>query len=97
MPAYVTLYKLTDQGIKNIRDAPARIEQALATWEKLGGRTIAFFATEGEYDYVAISDAPDEQLGVAFNLMLGEMGNVRSTTMRAYSTEELANIIAKMP
>jgi uncharacterized protein with GYD domain len=97
MPTYVTLYKFTDQGIKSIADAPARIEQALAAWEELGGSTIAFYATQGEYDYVAITESPTDELGAAFTLKIGAMGNVRSTSMRAYSREEFAEIVASIP
>ena len=27
MPIYITLFNLTDQGVKNIKDAPKRFEQ----------------------------------------------------------------------
>jgi uncharacterized protein with GYD domain len=29
MPTYIGLYKLTDQGIKDIKDAPGRVEEAI--------------------------------------------------------------------
>ena len=97
MPTYVTLYKLTDQGIRNIREAPQRIDAGIAAWEKAGGKMIGFYATTGEYDYVVITEAPNEDLGVAFTLAQGSMGNVRTTTMRAYTRGEFADLVSKLP
>lgn len=97
MPTYVTLYKLTDQGVRNIREAPTRIEAGIKAWEAGGGKMLGFYATTGEYDYVGISEAPTEEAGTAFNLAIASQGNVRSTTMRAFSRDEFAAIIAKLP
>lgn len=97
MPTYVTLYKLTEDGIKNIKGAPQRIEDGIKSWEKTGGRLLAFYATQGEYDYVAISDAPDEEVAAAFVLGQGARGYVRTTSMRAFTPEEFARIVAKIP
>jgi len=35
MAKYVTLYKFTDQGIRDIKGSPDRIQQATAAWESL--------------------------------------------------------------
>jgi uncharacterized protein with GYD domain len=97
MPTYVTLYKLTEQGIKDIKDAPRRIEEGIRAWEGLGGKLVAFYATQGEYDYVAISEAPSEEVATAFVLGQGAKGNVRTTSMRAFSAEEFAAIVGLIP
>jgi uncharacterized protein with GYD domain len=36
MPTYIGLFKLTDQGIKEIKEAPQRIEEGIKAWEKMG-------------------------------------------------------------
>ena len=56
MPTYITLYKLTDQGIKNIKDAPGRIEEAIKGFEAMGGKLTGFYAVMGEYDYVLLDE-----------------------------------------
>lgn len=96
MPTYITCYKLTDQGIRNIREAPKRIESGIKAFEAAGGKIIGFYATMGEHDYVAISEAPEE-LGAAFTLAQGALGNVRTTTVRAFSVEEFGELISKLP
>jgi len=97
MPTFVTLYKLTDQGIRNIREAPQRIESGIAAWESAGGKLIGFYATTGEYDYVVITEAPNDELGAAFTLAQGAMGYVRTTTMRAFTQGEFADLVSKLP
>jgi uncharacterized protein with GYD domain len=97
MAKYITLYKLTDQGIRNIKDAPERIRQATAAWEATGGKLLAIYCTLGPYDYVAISEAEDDEAATAFALGLGAQGNVTTLTMRAFDTEEFERIVSKVP
>jgi len=97
MATYVTLYKFTEQGIKNIKEAPKRYEEGIKQWEAIGGKMIAFYATQGDYDYVGIVEHPDEPTAMAFILGLGSQGNVRTTTLKAYSPEEFAKMVEKIP
>jgi uncharacterized protein with GYD domain len=97
MPLYVTLFKLTDQGIKNIKEAPQRIEEGIKGWEAMGGKLIGFYLTMGEYDYVSIGEAPNDEVAAAFMLSLGSFGNVKTTTLKAFTTQEFAEIVKKMP
>jgi uncharacterized protein with GYD domain len=97
MPTYITLYKLTDQGIKNIKDAPGRIEDAIKGIESMGGKLIGFYSVMGEYDYVALAECPSDEIATTFALAVGSLGNVRSTTLKAFSKEEFGEIVKKLP
>jgi len=97
MPTYVVLMKLTDQGVKDIKNAPARIEAGIKAWEALGGKLIGFYSVMGEYDYVAVGEGPSDEVATTFALGLGSLGNVRTTTLRAYTAEEFAAIVKKLP
>ena len=97
MPTYIALYKLTDQGIKGIKEAPGRIEAAIKGAEKMGGKVISIYAVLGEYDYVAIGEFPSDEAATTFALAIGSLGNVRTTTLRAYTKEEFAAIVKKLP
>ncbi len=97
MPTYIGLYKLTDQGIKTIKEAPGRVEAAIKAAEKIGGKVIAVYAVTGEYDYVTIGEFPSDEVGMTFALALSSLGNVRTTTLRAYTKEEFAAIVKKLP
>ena len=97
MPTYITLYKLTDQGIKNIKDAPERLRQGVEKWEAIGGKLHGFYLTFGEYDYVGIGEAPSDEIAMTFILGMGSLGNVRTTTLKAFTKEEFAEIVNKLP
>jgi len=97
MPTYITLYKLTEQGIKNIKDAPGRYEDAIKKFEAVGGKVIGFYATMGEYDYVGIGEAPNDEVAMIFALATGALGNVRTTTLKAFTTDEFADLVGKLP
>lgn len=97
MPTYITLMKFTDKGIKDIKNAPQRIENGIKAWEAMGGKLIGFYAVMGKYDYVAIGEASSDEVAMAFNMSLGAAGNVRTTTLRAFTKEELAEMIKKLP
>ena len=97
MPMYVVLYKLTEQGVKEIKNAPERIEAGIKAAEAMGGKVLGFYATLGEYDYVSISEAPSDEAAMTFMLGLGAQGNVRTTTLRAFTKEELAEMVKKLP
>ncbi len=97
MPNYITLFKLTDQGAKAIKEAPGRIEAGIKAFEKMGGKLIGFYTVMGEYDYVSIGEAPSDEVATAFSLAIGSLGNVRTTTMKAYTTKEFEAIVKKLP
>jgi len=93
----ILLMKLTDQGVKDIKNAPQRIEQAIKTYEKMGGKMVGFYAVTGEYDYISIGESPSDEVGMTFVMGLSVLGNVRTTTIRAYTKEEFAAMVKKLP
>ncbi len=97
MPHFVNLMKLTDQGAKTIKDAPARIEAGIKAFEKMGGKMIGFYVVMGEYDYVAVAEAPSDEVGMTFALALSSLGNVRTMGLKAYTKEEFAAMVKKLP
>ena len=97
MPIYITLFNLTEQGIKNIKDAPGRIEEGIKAAESIGGKLIGFYATLGGYDYISIGEAPNDEAYITFLLGLGAQGNTRTKTLKAFTKEELGGMIAKLP
>ena len=96
MPTFMTLYKFTDQGVKNIKDSPQRLKAAIKAFEAKGGKLLGAYYTIGEFDLVVVGEIADEQAGLAHTLATVSLGNVRSTTLRAYTATEFAEIIKKM-
>jgi uncharacterized protein with GYD domain len=97
MPTYIMLMNLTDQGIRDIKNAPQRMEQATKSLEAAGGKLIGLYTVMGQYDYVAIGEAPNDAAAMALLLGLGSQGNVRTATLKAFSKEEFAEIVKKLP
>jgi uncharacterized protein with GYD domain len=67
MPAYIILMKYTDQGIKDIKNAPARIEEGFKAWEAMGGKVLGYYLLMGEYDAMAIGEGPSDEIATAFD------------------------------
>jgi uncharacterized protein with GYD domain len=96
MPTYILLLKLTDKGIREIQKAPQRIDEAMREFKGLGGNVMVFFPVMGDYDYVAVGDAPDDRMAMTFILWLGSRGDVRTTTLRAFGLDSFTHIIERL-
>jgi uncharacterized protein with GYD domain len=96
MMTYIVLATFTDQGVKNAKDSPKRAE-AFRQMAKTFGVTVKdIFWTQGRYDIVTVVEAPDELSATALNLSLGALGNIRTESLRAFSSEDMMKIVAKM-
>jgi uncharacterized protein with GYD domain len=95
MPTYVSLVNWTDKGVAEFKDTVDRSEAGRELAAKFGGTLKEIYWTIGQYDIVAISEAPDDETATAFALALSSQGNVRTTTLRAFSADEMRSIIAK--
>ncbi len=89
MPIYVVLYKFTDKGRSNIKRTVGRAAEIRTENETKGFKVLGHYWTQGQYDLVAIVDAPNESsmMGGLFNI--AEAGNVVSETLRAFTDEEM--------
>lgn len=93
MATYFILINWTDQGIKNIKESPKRVDAAKKAVKNLGGEVNAFYMLQGSYDAVLIIEMPTDDALAKFLLTIGSLGNVRTSTMRAYTETEYSKII----
>jgi len=63
----------------------------------MGGKVLGFYVTMGEYDYVSIGEAPNDDVAMTYLLALGSGGNVKTTTLKAFTPEEFAEMVNKIP
>ncbi len=96
MSTYIILLNFTDQGIRNVRDLPQRLDAARQVVEAAGG-TLQTFLTMGQYDAVAIGEASSDEAIATILLAIGSRGNVRTTVLKAFNEEETRKIIAGLP
>jgi uncharacterized protein with GYD domain len=92
---YVVLIDWTQQGVENFKDTVDRYEAARSQFEEIGVRFKDIYWTLGSHDIVSIVDGPDSETLAAALLRLGSQGNLRTTTLRALSAEEMRGVIAK--
>lgn len=94
MPIYVTLFKWTDQGRKEVGTLPDRaaaVEKRIE--EQVGGKVIGNYVTMGQYDQIAITEAPDDETVAKMALMIAGRGNAISETLRGFSMDEVRKLL----
>ena len=96
MPTYIALIDWTDQGVRNFKDSVDRYEAAESAFEGLGVRFTDIWWTLGTHDIVATVEAPDDEMLAAALLSVAGQGNIRTTTLRAFSREEMRTVIGKV-
>ena len=96
MPTYVILSNYTEQGIRSIKDAPKRLGNMKNTIEKAGGKLVSTYSLMGQYDRLLIIEAPNDDAAATIALSMGVTGNVRTTTLKAFTNEEFVKIVNKL-
>jgi uncharacterized protein with GYD domain len=97
MATYVSLLRFTDQGIRNIKDSPSRLEQVKKVLQASGGELKAFYLALGKYDAIVVSEAPNDEVVAKVLLQIGAAGNTRTETMRVFAEPEYRKVISTLP
>ena len=95
MPTYIALIDWTDQGVRNFKDTVDRYESAQGAMRDSGVTFKEIYWTIGPYDIVGIVEAPDDETATAALLSVAGQGNIRTTTLRAFSGSEMRSVIEK--
>ena len=96
MATYIMLINYTEQGIKNFEESPKRQEAAREMARGFGVEMKDIYLTMGIYDFVAVAEAADDQAVAKFALASAAGGNVRSTTLKAFTEAEYRDIIGAL-
>jgi uncharacterized protein with GYD domain len=97
MAIYIALVNFTDQGVRHIRQTTERAKALVQAASNVGVRIKDIYWTMGAFDAVFTAEAPDDETITAFALSIGALGNIRTQTMRAFSANEIENILEKVP
>ncbi len=95
MPHYISLVNWTDQGIKNVKESPKRADAVQSLANRLGAKMQLFY-TMGDYDVVALTEADNDETAMQLLLEIGRLGNVRTKTLKAWTTAEATKVLAKL-
>ena len=96
MATYILLASYTEQGIKGIKDTVKRTDAVKDLAKKSGLTMKESYWTLGAYDVVAVFEAPDDETMTGFSLSIAKLGNVKTQTLRAFSSKEMTGILGKM-
>lgn len=94
MATYVGLLTWTEQGIRAVKDTVKRADILKANAEKANCKVRELLWTMGPHDALVIYEAPSDEAASGLSIALGMQGHVRTLTMRAYTREEMAKIVA---
>lgn len=93
MVTYLVLINWTDQGIRNVKESPKRLDAARKLAKDLGGEIKTVYMTQGGFDLALVAEMPNDEKLASFVLKLGSFGYVRTTTLKAYAEDEYRKII----
>jgi uncharacterized protein with GYD domain len=96
MATYIVLANFTDQGVKNVKDTTKRADAFKELAKSKGASVKDIYWTLGRYDIVATVEAPDDTVITALGLTLAQAGNIRTQTLRAFSSADMGAILGKV-
>jgi uncharacterized protein with GYD domain len=88
VPTFIMLTRLTPNGVRTLKDNPARSQEVNKELEQLGIKVLHQWATLGEYDFISVIEAPDEKTMAKVSVELGSRGTTSNETMTAIPAEE---------
>jgi uncharacterized protein with GYD domain len=97
MPMFIITLNWTEQGIRNVKESPKRVDAARQLGKKMGVELKELYLTSGESDLLAIVDAQTGDAVAKFAMAIGALGNVRSKTVRAWTEAEFQKLVADLP
>ena len=97
MATYISLLNYTDQGIRNVKDSPKRLDAARKLLKDLGGDLKEFYLTMGGHDMVVVADAPSDEVMAKFSLTVGSLGSVRTPRSRRSRRPSTGRSLQRFP
>lgn len=96
MALYIMLSKLTHEGRITIKERPGRIREVGKELEKIGVKIVEQYATLGEYDFVNIVEAPDNETIGKVSVDLCSRGTIELTTLAAVEVDSLISSLNRV-
>jgi uncharacterized protein with GYD domain len=97
MPTYMIMSKWTTQGIQNLKQSANRLDAARKAYESAGIKLSHFWMVTGQYDMIAILEAPDDVAVAKAILTSASQGSFTTETSRAFTEDEYRKIIGGLP
>jgi uncharacterized protein with GYD domain len=88
VPTYIMVSRLSPEGVQTIKNNPQRIKEVNREIEQLGAEVKAQWATLGQFDFVNVVEAPDEQTMARISLELGSRGTAKYESLPAIPIDD---------
>jgi uncharacterized protein with GYD domain len=88
VPTYIMLSRLSPEGVQTIKNNPQRIKEVNREIEQLGAEVKAQWAVLGQFDFVNVVEAPDEQTMARISLELGSRGTAKYESLPAIPVDD---------
>ena len=95
MSVYVMLTTLTDEGRRTIKEKPERIKEVNKEVEAMGVKVLGQYALLGQYDFINILEAPNNEVISRVAIELGARGTLQTTTLAAISLDDFITSMKK--
>jgi uncharacterized protein with GYD domain len=97
MATYISLVQFTDKGIQAAKQTTQRLADWTAKVQSMGVSVKQMYWTLGHYDQVCVFEAPDDETAASVLLAADILGNIRTQTLRAFTSSEMEKILANVP
>jgi uncharacterized protein with GYD domain len=97
MPTYISLVQFTDKGIQAAKETTQRVNDWAVKVKSKGvnikdmcGRSVAMTKA-------CVFEAPNDETAASVLLSADMLGNIRTQTMRAFTSSEMKTILTRRP
>jgi uncharacterized protein with GYD domain len=97
MPTYISLVQFTDKGILAAKETTRRVSDWAAKVKPMGVTIKDMYWTLGQYDQVCVFEAPNDETAASVLLAADMLGNIRTQTLRAFTSSEMETILGNSP
>jgi uncharacterized protein with GYD domain len=93
MPIYITMCKNTEKGSAALTQAPQRLAAGAEAIKNGGGRIVGAYATLGRYDFIVITEFPENKAAWPVLIQTGTLGMTTAETTEAIPIEEFVRMV----
>jgi uncharacterized protein with GYD domain len=93
MPTFVILGKFTQKRVETIKGLPESLKEGPKLIASYGVKIKELAFTLGQYDLVAIVEAPDAEAVAKAFLGWGAKGLLRTETLRGFTAEQMIEVV----
>ena len=97
MPTYILLLTMTPEGRERMLDDPESLLRAESDVSVPGVQLMGLYGVLGDYDFVSLVDAPDNDAVARFSLELGVKAGAHITTLPAIPIMRFAETGPRAP